>query len=417
MREREAGCVEPPAAGVHPSPVAAPTSNRGLGLLLLAYLGFVGLGLPDGLLGVAWPSMRADFGLPLDALGPMLASFVAGYAFSSFVSGRLVAFMGIGSLLAASSVATGASLFCYAIARSWWLVVGFALVAGLGAGGIDAGINTWAALTHSPRTINWLHACYGAGAALGPVVMTRVLAEGRSWRAGYLEVAGAQALLAVAFFLARARFEGGDASSSEAVADEPLSATLGLPATWLSLGAFFVYTGLEMAAGVWTYTLFTEARGVDMETAGRFATLFWGGLGMGRLLVGFIPARVPARALLRSAIAAIAVAAVAVTLDRSAVLASVSLAALGLACGPVFPSLIAGTPARLGASHAANAVGMQITAAALGQSLLPSAIGFAAARFGVEIVGPVLVVAALSLFVIHEALSQRSRRPANRTQA
>ena len=145
----------------------------------LASLAFVSLGLPDGLLGVAWPSMRADFGLPLDALGVLLAAFTSGYVSASFAGGRLLARLGLGALLAVSCFLTGLSLLGYALAPAWGMVVALALVAGLGAGGIDTGINTYAAERHGPGMLNWLHACYGIGAAGGPAIMTAVLATAR----------------------------------------------------------------------------------------------------------------------------------------------------------------------------------------------------------------------------------------------
>lgn len=385
------------------------TRTSGLGLLSLAFVGFASLGLPDGLLGVAWPGMRRDFGLGHDALGPLLLSFVAGYASSSFASGAVVARIGVGSLLATSALATGASLLVYALSPSWPPIVAAALVAGLGAGGIDAGINTWAALRHSARTLHWLHAFYGLGAALGPMLLVHAVSRGGSWRIGYLEVALVELTLAGAFLLARRRFAvARDGGAEEAAPAAPLRETLALPATRLSIAAFFVYTGIEMAAGVWTYTLYTEARGVEMHAAARWASLFWIGLGAGRVLFGFAISALPGRALIRLALAGIVVASAAIAIDRAAALGGVAIPLLGLACGPIFPSLIAATPLRLGRRHAANGVGLQITAAALGQSLLPAAIGFLAGGIGLEVVGPVLLAAAVALAVIHGRLEDRT---------
>ena len=162
----------------------------------MASLAFVALGLPDGLLGVAWPSIRRDFGLQLDALGGLLVSFTSGYVVSSAVGGRLVSELGLARLLAASCLTTAASLVGYALAADWWLVVLFGVSAGAGAGGIDTGINTYAATHHGPRMLNWLHACYGVGAAMGPAIMTVVFAAHLSWRWGYVGVVVAQLALA-----------------------------------------------------------------------------------------------------------------------------------------------------------------------------------------------------------------------------
>ena len=180
-------------------------NQRRVGVLLaLSYVGFVSLGLPDGLLGVAWPSIREQFRLELDALGPLLVATTAGYVFASFSSGRVLARMNLGALLGASCAAMAISLIGYAIAPAWFVMVGFGLFAGLGAGAIDAALNTYVATHHSPRTLNWLHACYGIGAASGPALMTGVLMAGDPWQRGYWMVALGQIALALCFFATRA---------------------------------------------------------------------------------------------------------------------------------------------------------------------------------------------------------------------
>lgn len=149
------------------------TRSRPALLIGLAYAAFISLGLPDGLTGVAWPSMRATFGLPLEALGALVSTTTIGYLLASFSSGRLMAHLGVGRLLALSCLATAISLLGYSGVSSWAAMVGLGLLAGLGAGAIDAGLNTYAAETFNPRTVNWLHASFGLGAAIGPVLMKR----------------------------------------------------------------------------------------------------------------------------------------------------------------------------------------------------------------------------------------------------
>src|SRR5262245_41911334 len=177
-----------------------PQPSRHL-LIGLAYVGFVSLGLPDGLLGVAWPSIRASFDLPLDALGALLVMFTIGYLISSFSSGRLLTAMSVGTLLALSCLATAASLIGCALTPAWEVMVALGVLAGLGAGAIDAGLNTFAAIQFSARMVNWLHTCYGIGAAAGPVIMTSVLAMRQPWQRGYAIVGGGQLMLAFCFAL------------------------------------------------------------------------------------------------------------------------------------------------------------------------------------------------------------------------
>jgi fucose permease len=373
-------------------------------LLGLAFLGFVGLGLPDGLLGVAWPSIRSHFGLPLDALGALLVAWTAGYVASSFGSGRLLARLGVGGLLAASGLATTLSLAGFAVTPSWWGMVALGHLAGLGAGAIDAGLNTHVATHHGPRLLNWLHACYGVGAAAGPALMTAVLMAERSWQSGYALVAAGQALLTVGYLGTRRHWNDAPGSGAAATTRATSRATLRLPATWWGCAAFFVYVGLEASAGAWLFSLLVEARGLPMARAGSTVSVYWGCLMAGRLLFGMAVGLAPVRWMLRGSIALLALAAALLALRLGPVATLAAVALLGLVAGPVFPSLIATTPARVGEAHVANAIGFQVAAAALGQSLLPALAGILAERAGLEILGPLLLGAGLALFLIHEAL-------------
>lgn len=379
-------------------------------LLGLAYVGFVSLGLPDGLLGVAWPSIRAEFGLPLDALGPLLVATTSGYVFASFVSGRLLARMSVGTLLAASCFATASSLAGYALAPAWWILVGFGVFTGLGAGAIDAGLNTYVATNHSARTLNWLHACYGVGAATGPALMTAVLMQGRPWQRGYAVVACAQLALALAFAATRSLWPAAPSrSTADAAAHASPRATLRLPAAWLGMAAFVLYVGLEQSAGAWAFSHLTEARGVATARAGTWVSMFWAGLMAGPIGFGLVANRVPVDILVRVALGGVLAAATLLATHPFPGSSELALAALGVACGPVFPSLIAATPVRLGASHAANGVGFQIAAAALGQAAIPWTTGVLARRFGLDVLGPVLVALAIGLVVVHEMLARSPR--------
>jgi MFS family permease len=170
-----------------------------LGLVILVFVAFIALGMPDGLIGVAWPSIRGSFSLPLDALGGLLFASVAGYLTSSFLSGRIMSFLGVGRLLAVSCTLTGVALIGYTLVPSWWMMVSLGVLSGLGAGGIDAGLNTYVAAHFSERLMQWLHASYGVGVTFGPLIMIIALNTFQTWRTGYLIVGGFQLLLAICF--------------------------------------------------------------------------------------------------------------------------------------------------------------------------------------------------------------------------
>jgi fucose permease len=379
-------------------------------LLALAYLSFVSLGLPDGLNGVAWPSIRAYFNLPVNALGSLLVIFTAGYLASSFWSGRMMALMSVGSLLALSCLAAAVSLIGYAVSPAWWVMLALGAIAGLGAGGIDTGLNTFAAVEFSPRMVNWLHACYGVGAATGPIIMTRVLAANQPWQRGYAIVGCWQLLLAACFGLTRRSWPPPTDSARLVTATRASnSSTLRLPIIWLSIAVFFLYTGIEAAAGVWAYTLFTESRGVSMMTAGLWVTVYWAGLTVGRLLAGVALGFVSANRLLIFHAVGMSAGAALIWLNATTLLSFLGLGLMGFSSASVFPSLIATTPGRLGPTHTSNGIGFQIAAAALGQSFLPAFTGVLAAKLGLEIIGPVLFVSCLALLGLLRVLTSTNR--------
>ncbi|MGH7601212.1 MAG: MFS transporter, partial [bacterium] len=398
-------------------------------LVGLTYISFISLGLPDGLLGVAWPSIRTFFNLPLDALGALLVMFTTGYLFSSFSSGHILARLNVGSLLALSCLATALSLLGYALTSNWWIMVALGLLSGLGAGAIDAGLNTYAATHFSARSVNWLHACYGIGATIGPFIMTSVLTAHHPWQRGYVTVGIGQFALAMCFGMTSklwindkrevelAKDDLAKAANSVSASPTSLTTTLRLPMAWLSIAVFFVYTGIEAAAGTWSYSLFTEGRRVPIMMAGTWVSVYWGCLTAGRLLSGFAINFVSVRLLLRYCIVGIALGAMMIWLNITSFVSFVGLALMGLSSAPIFPSMIATTPERLGEAHTANVVGFQIAAAVLGQSLLPSLIGVLAGNLGLEVIGPTLLMAAILLLAVYEMLTATTPKMAREARA
>ena len=387
-------------------------TGRSLALLALNVLAFVSLGLPDGLLGVAWPSMRETFGLPLEALGPLLAAFTTGYVSSSFAAGPLLARWNVGGLLAASCFATGVSLCGYASAGVWGLVITSALLGGIGAGAIDAGVNAYVASQHGPRMLNWMHAAYGIGAACGPLLMTSVLAGGHPWQAGYAIVAAGQLALGATFAASRSMWPTGPHAGAGVPAGErmPIVGTLGLASTWLGVAAFFAYTGLEAVAGVWAYSVLTETRGLSMERAGLGVSLFWTGLTVGRVLFGLVVYRSSLATWVRGALLLVVIGAGLICGSTAPYSAVIGFVLLGLGAGPVFPSLMSDTPRRVGPTHATNAIGFQVAAAALGQASLPALVGYLARAHGLGIVAPSLLTAAIVVIVLHETMAASSAK-------
>jgi fucose permease len=374
-------------------------------LTSIAVLAFLSLGLPDGVLGVAWPSMRDALGLGMAELGALLAAAMLGYLVSASASGTLVAVLGVGRLLLVSSLVMTASSLAYGLAPVRGVALGAALLAGLGGGAIDAGINAYAARRFPARLVTWLHACYGAGAMLGPLLITTVMASGRSWRLGYAILALALGAMTVAFAATRAAWdEAGGSDPGTAGRARPaatLGQTLASPPVWLNLALFFLYTGLEVTAAQWSYSLLTEARGVGMWTAGVTVSAYWASLGLGRIVFGALAARCSPERLLRTSVTLAPAVALLIWWSPLPSVALAGLAALGFAFGPIFPLLVSGTPSRVGDRYATQAVGLQVAVAYLGTAALPGAGGALAARAGLNVIPAFLVAGTVVLALLY----------------
>jgi len=379
-------------------------------LVPLAFLAFVSLGLPDGVLGVAWPSLRRSFDRPIDQLGLILLSMMAGYLASSFSAGAILGRLGVGRLLVASCALVAASAAAWAATPWWPLIVAGGFVSGLGAGAIDAAVNAFAAARFTPRVITWLHACWGLGAMSGPLVMTAVIAGGHGWRLGYLLLAGSLLAMAACFHLTLGLWQlpagTGGTGDARSVASR-LREALGEPRVRGNALLFFLYTGAETSAGQWAYSLLTEGRGMSAAGAGIAASTYWGSIFVGRLAFGAIAHHVAPSTLLRLGMAGAPVAALVVCLTRSGGGGFAGLFALGLLLAPIFPLLIAETPARVGERHAAQAIGFQISAATLGAGTLPALAGLLARHAGLESLGPFLLGTSVLLLLLHERGSRR----------
>ena len=369
-----------------------------IGLVLLAYIAFIALGMPDGLLGVAWPSIRTGFMLPVDAVGLLITAAVAGYLTSSFLSGPLIARFNVGNVLAVSCAMTGAGLIGYTLVPAWWMMVLLGVVAGLGAGAIDAGLNTYVAANFGEGMMQWLHACYGIGVTLGPIIMTTALSTQNSWRLGYQVVGVFQLAMAVCFALTlklwnqKEAVTGSEAPKRLTDYKTPLVKTLVQPRVWLSVALFFLYVGSEVTVGTWAYTLLTESRGIRPESAGLLVSSYWAAFTVGRILAGLYAKRVGVNRLVTGGLMVAMLGAVLLWWNPVKAANLISIPLIGLAIAPIFPALISGTSRRVGAHNAANTIGMQMAASGLGTAVIPSLVGVLARRASLEFIPVCLVV-------------------------
>jgi fucose permease len=373
-----------------------------MGLIIISFIAFVSLGLPDGLLGVAWPGIRDYFDLPVDALGIILIFGTGGYMLSSFLSGMLMRRLGIGKLLSLSCAATASSLFVYASTSDWWIFVMFATISGLGAGAIDAGINTYVAKYHSSRMMQWLHASFGVGITSGPLIMTVGISMTSRWQSGYFVVSIAIAILATVFYVTKSMWIGITAKGSEDQHAEPeasLFETLKTIPAQLSMLIFFLYTGVELGLGMWTYSLLTESRGVTPEVAGFITGSYWGMFTIGRIIAGLYASRIAERKLIYLSVS-LALLGIGLLMTNSGQLTSIlGIGLAGFAIAPIFPGLVSHTASRVGRIHHANSIGLQIAAAGFGITIVPSLAGVLAKNFGLEAI-PLYLLTVLSLMLL-----------------
>jgi fucose permease len=393
------------------------TDRSKIGLILLAFIAFISLGLPDGLLGIAWPSIRNHFSLRLDALGLLLFASTAGYMTSSFLSGKIISKIGIGGTLAASCFLTGAGLIGYTLVPEWWMMVALGIVAGLGAGAIDAGINTYIASNFGEGLMQWLHASYGVGVTLGPIIMTIGLTAFNAWQWGYRNVGTAQIVLAACFLLTISMWSQKPQTEQAHEQDllltdyqTPISETLRRPAVWMSLLLFFIYTGLEVSFGTWTYSLLTLSRNVSTEVAGLWAGSYWATFTLGRILAGLLTRRLGVKALLVGGLIAATAGAVLLWWNPFPTASIIAVSIIGFSLAPIFPGLMSGTGSRVGDHHAANTIGMQISAAGFGAAVVPAIAGVLAQNISLEAI-PVYLTGLFAALLTLYALTSRGQVP------
>jgi fucose permease len=430
-------------------------------LLPVIYVAFVGLGLPDTVLGAVWPAVRRDFGLPLDAAGSAVLLATAGVALSSLATARLLVRFGTGRVLVGSSLLAGAALVMNAMAPGWWLMLTAAVVAGLGGGAVDTALNGFVARHYAARHMNWLHGSWGIGGTLGPLVAAVVMSQTGSWRPAYLLLAGAELALTGLFLAtlpawregrpppatppahdagtppAPAAHDAGtppapaahDAGAAAALPTAPTAFPTALPSAATaahtsgpaaahaalpsrvrgaraSVALYAVYGGLESSIGLWSASYLVATRQATPATAGAAAALYWGGLTAGRLLLGFFTTGGAELRVVRAGLGAVLPALAVLAVPQTPLpLAIAALVVLGAALGPVYPTVMHDTPHRFGDTLGRRLVGYQVAACSIGIAVVPWAIGGL-----LRSVAPALLPLPLGALAIAALWLERARR-------
>ncbi len=375
-------------------------------LLLIIYLAFISLGLPDGIIGVAWPEIRQTFGVPLAAAGYITTVGTIGTVFSAFSSGHILKKFGTGKVVCASSALTGLGMLGFAFSRHFFFLLLLAIPLGVGAGAVDTGLNDYVSRHFSPRHMNWLHACWGLGAFTGPFIMTRAIVSLGSWRNGYMIVSGIQLSLALLFLitlplwtkhgkLTRNAVEASDASIKEPVQDQvetPVKPAVRKPLLARLAGGFreifhrkgllsgmllfFFYVGSETCIGLWSASYLRTARNVGVEDAGLWVSIYYGSITVGRILAGIVVGKIGTKTTVRigSFISVIGFLLLLIPVGTG-ILCPTGLCLIGLGFAPMYPCTMQDTPLVFGKDFSQIAIGYQMGMANIGYTVLPLVIG------------------------------------------
>lgn len=348
-------------------------------ILAMIYIGFISLGLPDPLLGAAWPAMHTELEVPLSYMGILSMIIAFGTVISSLFTGFVARRLGTGLLTAISVLTTAAAMLGFALADSFGMLCLLAVPYGLGAGAVDAALNNYVAVHYAAKHMSWLHCFWGVGTVISPYIMGYVLTVGDGWHSGYLVIAVIQAVIAAALFFTLPYWKkqtdsAEDAGGGRRIGIGELLKTGGVP---FMLIVFFCYCALEATAGLWASSYLCEYKGVHEEQAAGYASLYYMGITIGRLVCGFITEKLGDKKLIRMGLWILAAAVVLMAADRSGYfLTLAALFFMGIGSAPVYPSMMHLTPTVVGKEKSLYLVGIQMASAYLGINFMPTIFGF-----------------------------------------
>ena len=378
-------------------------------LLAIIYLSFISLGLPDALLGAAWPNMYPQFQVPVSYAGIISMIIALGTIISSLQSDRLTRKFGTGKVTAVSVGITALALWGFSISHSFILLCLWAIPYGLGAGSVDASINNYVALHYSSKHMSWLHCMWGVGATLGPYIMGAVLTGGATWNTGYRIISVLQIALTAVLIFSLPKWKGQNTSSGETVHGKALSLKeiLAIPGAKAVMICFFCYCAIESTTMLWASSYLHLSKGVDAKTAASFAGMFCIGITIGRGINGFIAMKLKDCQMIRMGQAIILTGIIVMILPFGKTVSLIGFSLIGLGCAPVYPCIIHSTPSHFGAERSQAIIGVQMASAYVGTCLMPPLFGLIANHISIRLL-PVYLLILLALMVyMHELLERK----------
>lgn len=349
-------------------------------LLVVIYLAFISLGLPDSLLGSSWPVMHQDLEVSLSSAGMVSMLVTSGTIVSSLLSARVISRFGTGKVTFVSVFLTAASLLGFSLAGSFPALCLLAVPLGLGAGAVDSGLNNFIALHYEARHMSWLHCFWGVGAAAGPLILSRFLLLEGGWRKGYLVIACIQFILTFLLLFSLPLWSKAEAVSPHQKETEENKGSrnlLSFPLVRLSLLSFIAYCAIETTTGLWGTSYLVSSRGLTADLAAQLISFFYVGITAGRLITGFLSLRLSGRILIRSGLLLV-LCGILCFLHPGTGACILALILIGLGCAPVFPCMLHDTPQKAGEQLSSRVMGLQMASAYLGSTLMPPLFGFLA---------------------------------------
>lgn len=387
-------------------------------LLMIIYLAFISLGLPDSLLGAAWPVMQSDYGAPLETAGFLFMTIAVGTIISSLVSGRVLKRYGTGKVTFVSVLMTAGALLGFHFAPSIiWLIV-CAVPLGLGAGAVDAGLNDYVATNYKAHHMSWLHCFWGVGATLGPLIMAQFVSGDSSWRNGYFVISGIQFTLVIILFFTLPLWNKVKTKSNIILKEETEDLKgvtnddhakdvkpLQVRGVKLALSSFFFYCGVEATVGLWGSSFLVNVKGLSVVSAAGWVSFYYAGITMGRFITGFITFKITNLTLIRVGQIIALTGAIILFLPLPSVFSLAGFIIVGLGLAPIFPCMLHETPTRFGKKHSQTIMGYQMAFAYTGTTFMPPLLGFIAAQSTIGIFPITIVIFVVAMLLSSEKLN------------
>lgn len=379
-------------------------------LLAIIYLAFISLGLPDAMLGAAWPDMYIEFDVSLSYAGILSAIIAVGTIISSLQSDRLTLRFGTGKVTAFSVALTAIALLGFSISHSFWMLCLWAIPYGLGGGSIDAALNNYVALHYESRHMSWLHCMWGIGAATGPYIMGYTLTSGMGWNSGYRIIFVIQIILSILIFLSLPLWKNRNSEVNKETNEKrkPMSLkdVIKIPGAKEVFICFFCYCALEQTAGLWASSYLNIYIGMSVEKAASFASMFYIGITVGRAISGFITMKLSDKKMIRLGMALILIGIVIMLIPVGSYVSLVGLIMIGLGCAPIYPCIVHSTPAHFGEDKSQAVIGVQMAFAYMGILGMPPLFGVIAKVINVSLLPIYLFIILAIMVIMHEALNK-----------